>query len=186
MRRTTAVLLAALLCMALMGGCALLRLPEPGTTQSGTSGGGDPQPEQADPIWQGIPFAEGQLYAVAHLGYQQPELLDAYCEAYLGGAELPVHYLSDGDFYLIVPRYEGMELALYENDMETMGSSLRYQDPECGAFVLQCNVSDIFPDATVQLTWQGEQAEFSPFLSLKDGALDVGEHGLVLTLPQQG
>ena len=46
---------------------------------------------------------------------------------------------------------------------------------------MQCNVSDIFADVTVRLEYNGETAEFSPFISLKDGTLMIGERGLDLT-----
>lgn len=130
-----------------------------------------------------IPFADGQSYAVAHLGYQQIEDLDYYVQRYLDSDDVPVHYLSSGDYYLIIPRYEGMELSLYANDFNTSQSTLIYQESDCQPLILQCNVSDIFADATVELTYQGEKVSFSPFISLKDGSLDIGEHGLDLTKP---
>ena len=128
-----------------------------------------------------IPFTEGQLYAAAYLGYQQIDDLDYYVQQYLDSDDLPVHYLSDGEYYLIIPRYSGMELSLYRNDFDTSEPILIYQDPDCRPFLLQCNASDIFADATVRLSWQEETAEFSPFLSLKDGSVEIGDRGLDLT-----
>lgn len=195
MQHPAALCAAFLACLLVLAGCA------PGT--SGSAGASDPsgsadisssagipdpsgsnsQPAQTDPGSKrdAIPFAQDQLYAVAHLGYQQIEDLDYYIQNYLDSHEVPVHFLSSGDYYLIIPRYDGMELSLYQNDFNTSQSSLFYQEPDCQPFILQCNVSDIFPDATIRLTYQGETAEFSPFISLKDGTLDVGEHGLDLT-----
>ena len=129
----------------------------------------------------GIPFQEGQYYAVAHLGYQQIEDLDVYVDRYLDSDQLPIHYLSGGDYYLVIPRYAGMKLYLYYNDMETMESILIYEEPNCRPFILQCNVSDIFADATIRLQHGSDTAEFSPFISLKDGSLDVGTQGLLLS-----
>lgn len=128
-----------------------------------------------------IPFSEDALYAVAYLGYQEMSSLDYYAGQYLDDEALPVHYLSDGDFYLIIPRYDGMELALCRNDLETSQPNLIYQDPDCRPFILQCNASDIFADATVALSYQGDQAEFSPFISLEDGSVQIGERGVLLT-----
>ena len=130
-----------------------------------------------------IPFEAGQLYAAAYLGYQTMDGLDYYAERYLDGDQLPVHYVSDGDYYLVIPRYDGMSLSLYVNDLETSLGTLRFQDPDCGPFIIQCNVSDIFTDVTVHLEHNGETAEFSPFISLKDGTLTLGEGGLDLTRP---
>ena len=128
-----------------------------------------------------IPFGEDQTYAVAYLGYQQMDDLDFYAQQYLDSADLPIHYISAGDYYLVIPRYAGTGLHLYRNDLDTSQPILIYEDPDCGPFILQCNASDIFADATVRLTFEGEYAEFSPFISLRDGSVDIGEHGLLLT-----
>lgn len=126
----------------------------------------------------GIPFQEGQLYAVAYLGYEEIDDLAYYTETYLDGGDLPVHYLSKGDYYLVIPRYEDMALRLYRSDMETQ---LVYEDPACRPFILQCNASDIFADAVVSLTYGEETAAFSPHISLMDGSVQVGERGLDIT-----
>lgn len=152
------------------------------SNSSGSNSHSNPQTSKRDQI----PFSDGQDYAVAHLGYQEIEDLDYYVQRYLDSSEVPIHYLSSGDYYLIIPRYEGMELSLYVNNMETSDSSLFYQEADCQPFIIQCNVSDIFPDATIELTYQGKTVSFSPFISLKDGALDIGEHGLDLTKPSAG
>lgn len=128
-----------------------------------------------------IPFQEDQLYAVAYLGYDEINDLSFYCENYLDSENLPVHYFSKGDYYLVIPRYPDMAVQLYQNDFETMDMSLRYEDNECRPFIIQCNVSDIFPDATIRLNYQGETVEFSPFISLADGSILVGDRGLNLT-----
>lgn len=130
-----------------------------------------------------IPFEADQLYAVVYLGYQTPDGLDYYAERYLDSDKLPVHYISDGDYYLVIPRYDGMSLSLYVNDFETSLSTLRFRDPACGPFIIQCNASDIFADVTMRLAYNGETAEFSPFISLNDGTLMIGELGLDLTEP---
>ena len=153
-----------LLCLFLLGGC-----------------GGVEEVSKRD----NIPFQEGQLYAAAYLGYQQIDDLDYYLERYLDDGELPVHYLSGGDFYLVIPRYDGMALALSRSDIETLQSTLIYEDPDCRPFLLQCNASDIFADAVIRLTYQDESVEFSPFLSLKDGSVDIGTRGLDLTKPAE-
>ena len=149
-----------LLCLFLLGGC-----------------GGVEEVSKRD----NIPFQEGQLYAAAYLGYQQIDDLDYYLERYLDDGELPVHYLSGGDFYLVIPRYDGMALALSRSDIETLQSTLIYEDPDCRPFLLQCNASDIFADAVIRMTYQDESVEFSPFLSLNDGSVDIGARGLDLT-----
>ena len=129
-----------------------------------------------------IPFKEGQLYAAAYLGYLEINDMEYYTENFLGGSEVPVHYVSQGEYYLIIPRYEGTSLELYKNTMgESEISELIYTDPCCSAFIVQCNISDIFPDITVKLSYDGKIAEFSPYISLKDGSFVLGEQGFDIT-----
>ena len=162
MKRVLAILTALLPCALLLAGCT-------------------PQPEAGKR--DSIPFSEGQLYAVAHLGYQHIEHLDYYAEHYLDSDALPIHYLSDGDYYLVIPRYDGMYLTLSQSDIETLGSVLIFEDPDCRPFIIQCNASDIFADAVIHLSYGEEETEFSPFISLKDGSIEVGPEGLLLTEP---
>ena len=161
----------------LLAGCAFAPSGGQGTEDSGQSGVEETAPSKRD----NIPFAKGQAYAVAHLGYLKIENLDFYTQRYLDSEDLPVHYFSAGDYYLVIPRYEGTDLALYRNDINTSSSTLVYEEPNCRPFIIQCNVSDIFPDATIRLTSEEGTVEFSPFISMKDGSLDVGEQGLDLT-----
>ncbi len=166
MKRRSAVFLALAMLLA-FSGCAQEGQPEgpePAATENGS-----------------IPFLDGQLYAVAYLGYQEMGELSYYAEHYLDSEKIPIHYFSPGDFYLILPRYTTMDLALYQNDMDTMGKTLKYEEQDCRPFIIQCNVSDIFPDASICFTYGEESVEFSPFISLKDGSLVVGERGLDLT-----
>ena len=128
-----------------------------------------------------ISFDDNQYYAVAYLGFQEIDDMDYYTDKYLVSNDIPVHYTSDGDYYLVIPRYPGMRLQLYKNDIESSESHIIYDDSSCTPFIIQCNVSDIFSDVTVRLTYEDRTIEFSPFVSLKDGTLNVGEHGVNIT-----
>ena len=140
-----------------------------------------PTPTEVHSKRNNIPFENNQLYAVAYLGYITIEAMDYYVENYLDEEEIPQYYFSGDEYYLIIPRYEDMEVRLYRNDLATMGKTLE-QECEAGKpFIIQCNVSDIFPDVTVELTYQGETVEFSPYISLKDGSVQVGDRGFNIT-----
>lgn len=152
----------ALLCLLALAGCA-------------------DTPEPKESKLDAIPFRDDQLYAVAYLGYDEIRDLSFYTENYLDDENLPIHYLSKGEYYLVIPRYADMTVRLYQNDIETMDTSLIYEDAECRPFIIQCNVSDIFPDATIRLTHQTETVEFSPYISLQDGSVMVGDRGLNIT-----
>ena len=171
-----------LLSALLLAGCAA-----PGA--AGPSGTGTPpegsvpesvSPEETAPA-AGIPFGEGQLYAAAYLGYLEPEALAGYVNRFLGGEDPPTHYLSAGEFYLIIPRYPDMAVRLYSSDINSADPVLIFEAASCVPFAVQCNVSDIFADVTVELTRQGETVAFSPYISLKDGGAEIGEKGLELT-----
>lgn len=126
-------------------------------------------------------FCGRERYGVAYLGWGEAGDLSAYAERFEFAEDIPTYRVSDGDYYLIVPRYEGMQMRLYRNDSESGERTLLYEEEACRPFLLACNVSDIFPDATVALTWEEETVEFSPFISLRDGTLEVGARGLDIT-----
>ena len=133
----------------------------------------------AEPAEEKIIYDGDQLYAVAWLGYGEMANLP-YFEARYDLDSPAVHYVSGGEYYLIIPRYEDTKLELYRNDMASSRKSLFYEETDCEAFILCCNVSDIFPDVTVRLTHGGESVEFTPYISLKDGSIQIGEKGLLL------
>jgi len=41
---------------------------------------------------------------------------------------------------------------------------------------------DIFPEAVIRLSYEGKTVEFSPFISLMDGSVEVGPDGLDISL----
>lgn len=129
-----------------------------------------------------IPFEDGQYYAVAYLGYENMDALTAYSQEYLGGAEVPVLQISGGEYYLVIPRYEGMELEIYANELEPQQSTLFYESENATPFVLQCNISDIFPNSTIRFSYEGMNIEFSPYQSLMDGSLQIGTCGVDITV----
>ena len=130
---------------------------------------------------EAIPFAEHQLYAVAWVGYDDLTNLPFYLDSYVDSEDLPIHYFSKGEYYLVIPRYADMRLELYQNNLETQTQTLVFAENICQPFLIQCNISDIFPDATISLTYDSQTVTFSPYISLKDGSVQVGESGLNLT-----
>ena len=160
----------------------IFRAPGGPNTEGESSVPLEEEPESEPPSRQdSIPFTEDQLYAAAYLGFEEMEDLSYYTQRYLDSGDLPIHYFSPGEYYLIIPRYPDMSLALYKNDIQTDQPTLVYEDPVCEPFLIQCNISDIFSDVTVELTYQGETVSFSPYISLKDGSVQVGERGLDLS-----
>ncbi|MEA4814371.1 MAG: hypothetical protein VB112_05655 [Oscillospiraceae bacterium] len=130
---------------------------------------------------ESIPFEKDQLYAVAYLGYDEINDLSFYTQNYLDSENIPIHYISEGEYYLVIPRYSTMSVSLYKNDMQTMGSSLIFEEKECSPFIVQCNISDIFADVTIRFVYNEETVEFSPYISLEDGAVEVGNRGANIT-----
>lgn len=128
-----------------------------------------------------IPFEDGQRYAVAYAGYDEPEGLDPMIETYLNGERPVTVHISDGEYYLVIPRTRGSMLRVYREDFESGEKSLVYEDPDGKPIILRCNVSDVFFDAVVELTDAAGTVSFTPFISLRDGAVEIGEEGLLLT-----
>ncbi len=131
-----------------------------------------------------IPFREQHLYAVAYLGYNTDGNIPDYTfyeRSFLDSAVIPSHHVSGGEYYLIIPRYEGMEMKLYKNSFDSDTPSLMFESSGAEPFIVCCNISDIFSDVTVEFSYQGETVFFSPYISLKDGSVMAGERGLDLT-----
>lgn len=128
-----------------------------------------------------LPYAEGQLYAAAWLGWQETGDLSRYAEFCPEIENVPVLHLSDGEYWLILPRYPHTRLEVSQLDINTSQARLVYSDPDCEALILQCNVSDIFPDALIQLHCEEGDAQLSPYISLRDGSVVLGPEGLDLT-----
>ena len=185
------ILSTLLFCALLLAGCGTAAQTPDATPTPAQEAAATPTP---DPL-STLPYTDGQLYAAAYLGYQAPTDLDFFQQTYFGGRELPVHHISDGDFYLIIPRDPNATVRLYKNDMVTDSKTLFYEQTNGDAFVIGCNVSDIFPDVTVEITASdgekvsfsveitsgGETVDFSPYISLKDGSVQVGARGLNIT-----
>lgn len=137
--------------------------------------------EKAETEIEKIAFDDNEMYAIAYLGYEKQDDFSYYVDKYSLNENMPVHFFSEGEYYLVIPRYSNMDLALYKNDMNTSEPSLVYESKAVEPFIIQCNVSDIFPDAKICLTYENEKIEFSPFVSLKDGSIEVGEKGKDIT-----
>ena len=173
------ILSTLLLCALLLTGCGTAAQTLDATPTPTQEAAVTPTPTP-DPL-STLPYTDGQLYAAAYLGYLAPTDLDFFRQTYFGGRDLSVHHVSDGDFYLIITRDPSATVRLYKNDMEADTKTLFYEQTNGDAFVIGCNVSDIFPDVTVSITSGGETVDFSPFVSLKDGSVQVGERGLNIT-----
>lgn len=177
-------LVTALLCLLLPSGCRDASNDEAPNASASTDPSAMTDISKESKL-DAIPFRDDQLYAVAYLGYEKIEDLPFYTEHYLYHDELPIHHISEGEYYLIIPRYEDMALRLYENNIQTTERVLVYEEMKSRPFILQCNVSDIFPDATVALATETETVEFSPYISLADGTVEAGDRGLDITRAPQ-
>jgi hypothetical protein len=166
MKKTVMYAVVIVALVVLFPGCSLLQTEK-----------GDSETKKIE----SIPFLKDQLYAVAYLGHDDIGELSYYIQKYLDSENIPIHYISKGEYYLVIPRYSNMSLSLYKNDIQTMDSTLIFEEKECRPFIIQCNVSDIFPDATIRFAYNGETVEFSPYISLKDGTVVVGDRGINIT-----
>lgn len=176
---------ALLLGAVLLTGCAAETIKKPASTTETEPNATETTPslpagtEQTTP--SAIPFADGQLYAVAYAGFDEPEALDTWIETYLNGERPETVEISDGEYYLVIPRNPGTILRVLKEDFDTGEKSVAYEDPDGKPIILHCNASDIFFDADVELTDAAGTVSFTPYISPRDGAIEIGEHGLLLT-----
>ncbi len=168
MKKSLVCLIVAIVLLVLLPGC---------NSTTGTKIGTD----SATSKMSTIPFQDNQLYAAAWVGYQEITQLSYYMNKYIDDSSIPTYYISNGDYYLIIPRYSDMHLKLYKIDTTTDALTLAFEESDCKPFLIQCNVSDVIPDATISLTYRDETIEFSPYISLKGDGVKIGERGLNLT-----
>lgn len=109
-----------------------------------------------------LPYTEGQLYAAAWLGWQDTGDLSRYADLCPEIEEAPVLRLSDGEYWLILPRYPGTALEVSQLDINTSEARLVYSDPDCEALILQCNISDISRMPKSVCAVRKGRPEFSP------------------------
>ena len=169
-----------------MTGCAAETIKKPVTTAKTESNATEttsslPSGTESQTPPSEIPFEDGQRYAAAYAGYDNPEGLDPLIETYLNGERPVTILISEGEYYLVIPRTQGSMLRVYREDFETGEKSLVYEDPDGKPVILRCNVSDVFYDAVVELTDAAGTVSFTPFISLQDGSIEIGEEGLLLT-----
>lgn len=125
-------------------------------------------------------LGENDFCAVAYAGYDSTDELLPYIETYLDGVYPATCYCSSGEAWLVIPR-PGASVQLYRNDFEThpeqssVHRELIYEDPSGKPLIVRCNASDIFPDATIVLTFEGKTVELTPYISLRDGSIQIGK-----------
>lgn len=128
-------------------------------------------------LWENIDFSEDEMYAVAYIGYTEYSALEEYKEIYLG-YDVDIHIIHDAEYYLIIPKDSYSSLKIYENDINSDAKILRFESQNARPFLIGCNASDIFPSSTIEIAG----IEFSPYESLKDGSIQVGEYGKLISL----
>lgn len=166
MKKLTAFFVVMISALSLLAGCSQMQQANSNSETSNIDS---------------IPFEKNQLYAVAYLGYDEIDSLSFYTQNYLDSENIPIHYISKGEYYLVIPRYPTMSVSLYKNDIQTMKPSLVFEEKACAPFIVQCNISDIFADVTIRFVYNEETIEFSPYISLEDGAVEVGNRGVNIT-----
>ncbi len=166
MKKLTAFFVVMISALSLLAGCSQMQQANSNSETSNIDS---------------IPFEKNQLYAVAYLGYDEIDSLSFYTQNYLDSENIPIHYISKGEYYLVIPRYPTMSVSLYKNDIQTMEPSLVFEEKACAPFIVQCNISDIFADVTIRFVYNEETIEFSPYISLEDGAVEVGNRGVNIT-----
>ncbi len=92
-------------------------------------------------------------------------------------------YLANdgGEHYLIVPANPNTYVEVYTAALDEQGNlnkvDLIHVSDDMGPLHIKCNASDIVSNIILVFGEGEDQFEYSPFISLKDGSLVVGEHG---------
>lgn len=91
--------------------------------------------------------------------------------------ELP--YLIGQECYLLIPKYKNASVSLKELEITEDGKLKEAQNiyldnlSTTGTTFICQNISDIAPNAKIKIRYRDDVLEFSPFISLKDGSLEL-------------
>ncbi len=74
--------------------------------------------------------------------------------------------------FLIIPRYKGMEIEIYKQELKEEGEMKEtLVEKVSEPFYLECNVSDLYSNAAIKIKYKDKTYNYSPYYSLKDGSL---------------
>lgn len=123
---------------------------------------------------------------------------NAYADAYSIFADVPIEdvktlILPGDEVYCIIPRYENTRIVVKtlnwpldsDNDivaaLEMEAGDIVF-DEVAKAFIICCNVSDLFSNVQITIITDKNELTFSPSISLRDGAVMAGDGVQVLYL----
>lgn len=141
-----------------------------------------------------IPWEDDSLFAIIQLSsdYQQTDFSSEIkrCLAYylpdVIENELPQFILEGYETFMLIARYPDNKLCLYDyifNGEDLEKSHLLEEISGVEAFILRCNVSDLFANNLFIAEVNGEELEFSVSTSLRDGSVSESPYLTELNLP---
>lgn len=89
--------------------------------------------------------------------------------------------LEGEERYLVVPRYNNKVTISSLTMTNDGGTATRVVKEITEPFFLNCNVSDIFSNAEINLKYNDKEYKYSPYISLKDGSVVTEEFVLLVT-----
>lgn len=137
---------------------------------------------EPEAICKNINFRDTDMFALAYLGYRDSSSITYYEEKYLNTDNIDTIDISSEEHYLIIPREPNMKVEVYKESMEADPELIKKFDV-AKPFIVCCNISDIFPDCKIVITSSdgNKSIEFSPYISLKDGSVQIGDNGIDIT-----
>ena len=126
---------------------------------------------------KGIEFSnKEQLIAVFYLENVEGEYDYSLVNKYFSDKEIEsfdVLEMGGDECYFIVPRYN-MHITISSLTMAEDGVTKKslYTTKE-QPFFLKCNMSDIFSNSELSFQYAGQNYEYSPYISLKDGRVVI-------------
>ena len=186
-RRSTAVflLMISLLLLFFLSSCVQINV---GNRTSNAQASGPASGPADGEETAGITWTDGDLCGILFVDYLAQETM----EGYKSSAQLPSwgaapnalwYDMGGAELFLLVPRYADSIVTVnrYKDGEKNPVGDEMYTGPARPIFVL-CNISDIRPDCLITVEYNGKNITYNPFISLKDGALDVPDGGGVLDL----
>lgn len=192
-------LILALALLATFSGCANpdhhvgIALPDDRPPEASASESGDSSEAKTPDTY--VSWSDDSLCAIRYLGYdygaKSPKELEEWAtltEEYPFLDELAENYYANiggGEFYLIIPRDPKSDVFVYGMEFRETVEITGCLYVSRGAFIINCNLSDIYSNAKTVINVNDQLCEFSQWISLKDGSVSTDNPNVQIIGPSR-
>jgi len=132
----------------------------------------------------GVNWEDDALCVVGYIGYDRALAKEEWALApffllndqlLMPESEREYIFQTGDEVYYLLPRYDDSTVLIEEVDMNGKVSSVLYEGVQ-EPIVFACNMSDLYSNVRVTVTSDRDSVSFSPYISLRDGGLELPEY----------